>query len=546
MGTATKPQQGSQLCLLCYAVHPDACVVRSVDTQVKEAPRSLSQALQAAQPLATLPHPNDTPPHAQAPLPNLAHPQAQSLCQQQQQQLSRSHQIQQTYQQQASFSQKQAQAQQQKQLQGQLEAGKQLLPSASEAMSQEPSKLQATAAAAQQEVGPDPDICLAGRPEPDQDVPISQQSHVSPSPSSCRTDRSDKGQELQQQQQPSQASTLADSAVQSSHVAGASHGQNNTRRYNKQPLQGVLSDQQTAAALSPPGQVQASVRNGKAASPTDFAAESQLALSAKPAALDPAGPVSLALQRGSRLPAASGSNLQLPNLEQQGSAALMQQHKAGPQPAGSKQALQAAAGQAAKRNPRDISCMASAAPAESQQSAVDTEHAGLCRSKHVQRADANMVSDSMQATGSVADGHTASSRAKRARPEADVADAKKWNVEQARKRGRPRLQTVCHAGNGHELGRSAPQAADGNKRHNDPQKMGSLQEHADRCKEEGKIDVPTSTSGKNPTTDNCFNRPSNSKGKVDIDSRIISKGVQSAKRSLRQRDGDGNKPWWVV
>ena len=442
-----------------------------------------------------------------------------------------------------------AQAQQQKQLQGPLGAGKQQLPSASASLSQEPLKSQAKASAVQHPE-PDPDIDLGLGPEPDQDVSISQRSHVSPSPSSCRTGRSDKGL-AHQSPQPSEDITLADSAAQSSKGTWASQGKKDVRPYSQQPIQSLLPNQLTAAATSSHGQLQPSSRDSEAASPKDLAAEPRLASGTNAAVMEPAGPLLVALQGRGSLPITSGSDLQLPKSGKQGSAALMQQHNVTPQVAGSKRKLQAAAGKATKDQPRNALRVASVGLAESQQSAVRLGDHGPCSGKHAQHLDTHVPWDSMQATGFRAglDGQTASSKAKRSRPAADVADAKKQAVEQSRKCSRPRLQAVCHAGSSLELEMSAPQAADGKARHNDAPNLGRLQEHVDHYQEEDKNGVPAGTSGKDlPPADHSSKKHSNGKCKVDMDSRIsiCGRGVQSAKRSLRKRDGDGNKPWWVV
>lgn len=381
---------------------------------------------------------------------------------------------------------------------------------------------------------------------------LSDQSHVSASPSRSRG-WSDRQAASQQQQRLGQAETTADSAAQSSYGTGLSQGCSGSELGTKQPvLHGLTGQAEGAEAAAVacgqglPGAALATAEPQKRG-----AGEGLTRAGALPAALEPAGPVA-GTQSGGTVPFASVDKAQQSWQQQpkhkthvsQGRVQKTKRKSTAPLPGDQaperRPKLATAAVRVAEQKSRNVSHEASAVPAESQQSAVHAEHsASTHRHKHAQRA-ARTSKDSMgDAAGerSHCDGRRSSSRAKQARAEAAVCCAYVKDVGQSRMHGGNHLNSMPAVSPINQWGGQTRGTG----------RIGMYQSNAcesvDRAERlhEGAADDHTHV-GRAP---HIQHTPEGSSG---MGSESISHGRagQAAKRSSRNRDGEANKPWWVV
>ena len=377
------------------------------------------------------------------------------------------------------------------------------------------------------------------------DMPFSQQSHVSASPSTSKSE-SERQANSQQQHGPKVVVTLADSAPQSSLETQASQGC--SKPATDHPVLHESSRSATiAAGAGHQGRLQA---NGIAAEPQDWETGGQLTSSgAVPAALEPAGPDADACSGGDDLPACSDKSMQLPEQMPKHAAcapkAGLQKckstaHVPGNTAVGQNSKLQKTAGRAAWQKSRTTSRAASAAPAESQQSAV---HAALLVPPQQSMPVKGLPS--LKRGMPAAQGHTpsdvrtASSKAKRSRAEVIIGPAGLKDAEQSRKRSRPHSNSMPPTHNTsqpgrqkHDTGSAQTLSSDGcDLRHRD----GGLRE-ADEM-ECPRMCPPRAPQGQIRLAESSSMelRPNGCEGTG-----------QSAKRPSRKRDSDASKPWWVV
>lgn len=393
-----------------------------------------------------------------------------------------------------------------------------------------------------QQAGLDPGKGISA--EAGQDMPFSRQSHVSASRS---TSKSDKQATSQQQYH---TLTIAESAAQSSYDTEASWGRSGSKPETHQPLlHESINPAETAAMACHQGLREAALMTAEQQRKTRHQVTSSGALQA---ALEPAGPVTGAQSAGQNLPASIDKSEQLPSqLAKHGvhvSKSRGQKRKSthdapATKGLGHRTRQQDTGGRAAVQNPRNASCEASAAPAESQQSAV---HALLAApAHHGMPVKQPALKRSMPAaTGQTPfDNRTTTSKAKQSRTEMTVGLAVVKDVEQTRKHGQADWGTMPPSSNISQLGDHATRVVGTRS----PQMLsinvsplkcgdGGLCEGAEAEGSPG-AQAHAPLQGRNVSTQSSS---------MDHQPKGCDRLGQPGKRPLRKRDTDGNKPWWVV
>lgn len=511
----------------------------------------MTQALQAAKPFATPPHPTASPPRAQPSLltPLLAPGQIQGTLQQLTNQVQpekkalalQTHPKQQQKQQQEKkgpLLQEQS-SQQQQQKRGQLQADHTAVSTASEPMSHARYCAAAMRSDAQQ-AGLNPGRAL--RAEAGQDIPFSQQSHVSASPSTSKSDG------LAASQQQHHTLTSPDSAAQSS------LGTETSQECKPETDHSVLHESADPAETPAAACLQAGLADGLTAQPQERETGRRLTGSgASPVALEPAGPVAGAQSGGHGVPAFVNKPQQLPRQITKHGAHVSKgggqkprstPHGPGIKTLGQATKLHDSGSRAAQQKSRNVSREASAAPAESQQSAV---HALIpVPPHHSMPVKQSALKCKMPAAeGQTAfDGRTASCKAKRSRAEVEVRLAGVKDVEHTRKRGRAQLDTMPHISNISQLENQATQAVGAGS----PQILNSTASEwqgGDEALCEGATeeDAPRICPSHASIQGQHVIEQSSS---MENQPKGCDRAGRAGIRPLRKRDNDANKPWWVV
>ena len=560
----------------------------TTSTQVRPPPRSLSQALQAAQPLATLTpaHPPKPPPHAEymalltsdnqaqpageQPKPQQQPALLQEAEQQQQQQPALLQEAQQHQHQRRPASSTNSEHQQLLQLTCNSEPELQLTcnsgsgrAAVSQSARQQDPEIHATA---QQETGSEPGtgMSLEASPKPEHGMPFSPRSHVSPSPTSCRTGRSENVEEAAKQRS-GQAFTLDDSAAQSEHPSQRERSMGQWSQQSGSPGPSDCAHPVLTEALLP-SQRQSVAMGISSAHKREMGSAEHTSADPAVAALEPAGPSQSALSGQDAVPGPSSLDAQPQKhppddlSKNQSKARPWHVTRGAPQPLPKQRSQQqqehnvtfegpklpsqlGVAGRLSEQKSRHASQEASAAPAESQQSAVHIAPTASRRAVHVKKS-ANLRKDILPATAALAaDGHTASSKAKRARAETMIGALKaKQREEPTQKRACPCLSTMSHASHAKHSARPAVQAAADNDSCGIVLRLDRVRKTAEHISDEAEAQrgIPAETgSGK------AREESSRSRRKTDSISESFDKS-RAAKRSLRTRDSDASKPWWVV
>lgn len=510
---------------------------------MKPPPRSLTQALQAAQPPAALPAPSAaSPPQAQ-------HAGVCPTPQQAQQQLPAQQSQPKQQQKQHPLTLPPAQPGQQAWLPVQPQVDGPALVLAPELASR--ASLQAAAPPSNtQQVGPREEERLGVSTELDQDLPTpAEQSHVSASPSRS-SGGTDRQAGSQQQQHFGEVETIDDSATHSSHKTGASQSRSGCRLVRNQPaphrLIGLSHGAERAVAACAERLPGAALR---AAGPREKGpGEGPTRSGPLPAALEPAGPVADPHSEGTGIPASVDRPPQ-PGQQQPKHGACMIQAGVGKQkrkaraslpgdqaPPERRPRLTKAAARVAEHKSRNVSCEAAALPAESQQSAV---HAGLPASPHrYTHVEKNACTGkvSMQAVRhrTPLDGGTSSRRVKRTRAEVEICAVVK-DVEQSRMHGGTHLLTmpaVSHVSQpaGEMMGTGRPGRYESGAC--DP--LDCPKGCHDGAVEAYSEHAPEAAQGQHtPAQSRSMAHETKTEDKT-------------SKRSSRRKDSDANKPWWMV
>ena len=427
------------------------------------------------------------------------------------------------------------QLQQQQQKHGQPQADHAAVPTVSDPMSLVRHCAAAVGSDAQQ-TGLDPGRGITA--EAGQDMPFSQQSHVSASPCTSKSDQQPTSQQLPHRHH---TFAIAETAAQSSSGTGASRGCRDFKPETDQPvLHKSTNLAETAATACHQGLLQAA--------PADvIIAEAHQSLKALQGALEPAGPLAGALSGGHALPASIDKPEQLPQqLAKHGanvSKAGGQKHKStphafGPKGLGQRTRLQDTGGRAVGQNLKSVSCEASAAPAESQQSAVHAlrpaplHHSMPMRDCALKRSLPAVTGQTHLGKGS------AYSKAKRSKTEVTVGLAGVKDVEQTRKRGRAHSGTMPPTSNisplENQVGTGSPQILSNNS----SQLQGGDGGLGEAAEEEVSLGMHLSHA---PRQGHAVSTQSPS-----IEHQPKGCGRTNQSRPLRKRDSDANKPWWVV
>lgn len=386
-----------------------------------------------------------------------------------------------------------------------------------------------------QQAGLDPGQGIS--PEAGQDVPFLQQSHVSASPSTSKSD----GLAASQQQQH-HTLTSADSAAHCSHGTGASR---ECKPGTDQPMLHESTDPaETPAAAC----LEAGLADCSTAQPQEREMGRRLTSSgALSAALEPAGPVAGAQSGGHGRPGSIDKPRQLARQLAQhgacGSKAGGQSDHQGPgtKSLGQRRRLHDSGGGAAEQRSKNVSREASAAPAESQQSAV---HALIpAPPHHSMPVKQCALKRSMPAAAGETPfgGKTAPRKAKRLRAEVEIGLAGVKDIEQTRKRGQAHLPPTSNLS---QLGSQATQVVGAGS----PQMLDSTASELQGgneavCEAAAEEDAPGICSSHASLQGHHVTTQSSS---MEHQPKGCDRTGRSGIRPLRKRDNDANKPWWVV